>query len=166
MKDRQPMTADEIQLQIEDLARHGDGADKRWALGKLRQGEEARLAVPPPLTEEEVDERVGRILVTLPKDRIRRILNKYLATPGNKFHFVPDPPSKPQADIFPRSLQKLYQLYPEAKSIPNFTRYYHQSRCEGTESLHRWLAEKASWLETQRKIARGMDVQTEPPPAA
>lgn len=61
LEPKKPMSAEEIQSKIEDLARSGEGADQRWALRHLSGQQTSSIVLPEPLTDEERIERFARI---------------------------------------------------------------------------------------------------------
>lgn len=59
---RRILTADQIEAEINDLALHGEGSDKRWALNKLSNKAEAEVILPPPLDEADIKRRLSRMM--------------------------------------------------------------------------------------------------------
>ena len=56
------LSPDEITAEINDLARHGDGADKRWALKILSTQAEAEVILPAPLDDVDIKRRLARLM--------------------------------------------------------------------------------------------------------
>lgn len=108
------LTADEITGLIHELARDGDGADRRWALRQLSVGD-ASITLPAPKTDEEVLDRLARL---------NRGVGCEMAKKGFMRAFPASTPpgwslgKKAGHSVVPTTLKELYLMCPDAPKDP------------------------------------------------
>lgn len=110
-KPKRRLSPEEILTEIHGLAQDGDGADRRWALKQLSVGD-ASITLPTPKSEEELQQRLGRMLRAVGEESARRAYGK--AFPAG----VPASWSiaRKRGKLYvPTTLKELYELFPEAE---------------------------------------------------
>ena len=112
------LTADEIEAEINDLARHGEGSDKRWALNKLSNKAEAEVILPPPLDDADVKKRLARLMrganMALTK---ASYVDAFQNAPIEKVRepVVLDDVTVIDVETLPNTLKRYYNKYPWKK---------------------------------------------------
>lgn len=105
------LTPEEIIDQIHQLARHGEGADARWALKQLSVGD-AAITLPKPQSEDDITRRAARVLKAIGVQSSQRAFR--LAHPRHT------PTAWTEArrvnkEYLPTTINQLYEHYPEAE---------------------------------------------------
>jgi hypothetical protein len=114
------MTLDEALEQISDVARNGEGADKFRALKIVMSQESGSAALPEPLSDDEIIERLARMIKAAGPTASQ--LSYRRAFPSAKRPIYHAAPKITEADMspidpaaLPRSLKELYRMFPEVK---------------------------------------------------
>lgn len=142
---RKRLTPEEIMDEIHQLARDGEGAEKRWALKQLSAGD-ASITIGKPRTEEEIQERAARILKGIGLESSKKAFAKA--------HRAATPPQWTQAKRFnakylPVTCTQLYEMFPEAeKDEFGYPPGYPHDK--GALHKKRWIAEYAEKLNQAR----------------
>lgn len=106
------MTPEEIEDEMHWLAQHGEGADKRWALNRLQPTEHG-LALEKPKTEEEIQDRISRLLKGVGVESSKRAFGK-----AHPHHTPPGWTAAKRnktSKYLPNTLTGLYEMFPEAE---------------------------------------------------
>ena len=149
------LSVEEIVDEIHELARNGEGAAQRWALQQLSAGN-ASLTIPPPMTDDEVIDRLSRL---------NRGAGFELAKRGfSRAYPAGSPVSWTMArqkgvDYLPTTLKELYALFPDAPMDPltGAPPGYPETTIKLVKK--RWIAEYADEL---RKAKDGDGATLEP----
>lgn len=111
------ITAEWLERQIRDLAQSGEGADRRWALKVLREETQGETAFQKPLTDQEVVDRLARMMrgagIGLTRAAYIKAYGTYKATVEGTL------PEMGNLDIdvedLPKTLKQYYTRYPDFK---------------------------------------------------
>jgi hypothetical protein len=178
MADKQRLSMDDILKEIEDVAKHGDGADKFRALKFLASAETAQSFLPPPLEPREVVDRLVRVMRPAGPDMCRvafkeafhntRSLIAKLGIDGtamiNEYHLTEEDKQTIQSIT---SLKQFYKTFQELKR-PGFPTGYPSGRDKITQQA--WLQAQAQAILMDRaqkrqdapSLERPDDPQTDP----
>lgn len=153
-KDGTRLTPDQILDHIHQLARDGEGADKRWALNQLRAQEATGVALPIPKGPEEIRERISRQLrgigLEATKDCFRAAFPA--STPVQWAEA-----RKRGLTYVPVTTRELFDIYPECpRDVTGDPLGY--PRSGSALAKKRWIADKSIELTEARKASeRAMD---------
>lgn len=154
------MSAEEIREGIEQLARDGEGADKRWALKQLSAATTEESALAKPLTDYEVTHRLARIMRGA-GDRLTRAA--YVIAHGGydkrrSKNKMPSPVEPDGLSIdrnkLPKTLQQFNRKYPHLKQA-GFPEGYPVGKDPGTQVV--WIENRAYEVEMQILRAKAAD---------
>ena len=114
------MTLDEALALISEVARNGEGADKFRALKIVMSQESGNAALPDPLSDAEIIDRISRILKASGPTAAQLGYRK--AFPHAQRPINHSAPKITEADVMPidvtklpRDLRSLYKMFPEIK---------------------------------------------------
>ena len=145
--DKKPrMSFDEAMDEIADIARNGDGADKFRALKMVTERESSGATLPPPMSAEEIVERLTRLMRASGSGNCQIAFRK--AFSGTRRNIGDAMPDLALADIspfeksaLPRTLRQLYKQFPEIKRSGYPAGY---PRNKGLEAQMTWCQKKAT----------------------
>ena len=148
------MTADEIRHGIEELARDGDGADRRWALKQLKADTADEVVLERPATEKEIIQRLGRLMrgagmvntkaayaIAFSHDR-RITVSKGTTVPSDL---------DVNEETLPKTLKMFYRLYPDRKKH-GFPVGFPVGK--GPVAIMKWCQQEALEIEKEKLKAR------------
>lgn len=156
------LSAEEIETLIHDMAKFGDGPDQRWALSKLREEAEAQAVVVAPLTDNDVVQRLARLM------RGAGVANSraaYVIAHGNykpqgplrdRFKESVDVPPGIDLKKLPATLKAFYRRYPQFKGGGGFPQGYPVG--EGPVKQMKWLQQRSLEVEKEMFAAKAADV--------
>ena len=117
---RKRMTFDELIVEMEDVARNGDGADKFRALKTLMAQESGSVTLPEPMSDADIIDRLSRLIRAAGPTASQLAYRK--AFPAGKRpinHAAPKITERDVAPIdkasLPINLRSLYRMFPEIK---------------------------------------------------
>ena len=117
---RKSMSFDEIIVEMEDIAKNGEGADKFRALKTLMAQESGSATLPEPLTDDEIIERLSRMMKAAGPSASQISYRRAYPAAKRPINFAA--PKITEADVpaidplsLPRSLKELYRQFPEVK---------------------------------------------------
>lgn len=113
------LSPDQIEALITKMAVHGEGADQRWALKILRAERETEAVLPDPLTQDEVADRLARILRAIgtraANSGYARFFNNRRVSPQTAANALKAEDFKIDVESLPRTLKAMNRRYPELK---------------------------------------------------
>lgn len=150
------LSVEEIVDEIHELARNGEGAAQRWALQQLSAGN-ASLTIPPPMTDEEVIDRMARL---------NRGCGFELAKRGFARAFPAGTPvgwtvaRAKGVDYLPTTLKEMYEMFPDAPMEPltGAPPGYPEKSMKLVKK--RWVAEYAAALREAKKAHADSEEQS------
>lgn len=151
---KKSLTAEEIAEEIAALAQDGEGADKRWALNILRQGQRDESALPDPLGPQEIIERLSRLMRPCGQEACQ--IAYRTAFPQAKKELEDTRPRVYETELPPDvlarvarlgTLKDLYRVYPATKRSGVPAGY---PRGKGPEIVKKWVQAKAMHIELDR----------------
>lgn len=143
---RRSMSFDEIIVEMEDIAKNGEGADKFRALKTLMAQEAGSAVLPEPLSDDEIIERLSRMIKAAgPSASQLAYRRAYPAAKRPIYHAAPKITEADVAPIdplsLPRSLKELYRHFPEVKKPGIPTGY----------PVHGGMAVQKEWVQKQAR---------------
>ena len=138
------ISIDEVDAIIDDIAKNGDGAQQMRALQLVRAREQSSLALPDPFTDNEVIDRLSRLIrATGPT---AAMLAYRRAFPRAQRPLNHSSPKITEQDIggidkaaLPKTLRALYRMFPEVKR-PGIHKGY---------PVHGGMAVQSAWVVKQ-----------------
>lgn len=103
------LSADQVILEISQLAEHGEGADKRWALAQMR-AQASQVGLPAPLDDEEGIVRLARLMQGYGRNISRkafRVAFRDMSAGDKLFMTEAEPPP-----VLPKTLEEFYERFP------------------------------------------------------
>ena len=151
------ITFDEAMGLISDIARNGEGPDKFRALKVAMDQQSGGVALPPPMSAEEVVERLTRIMRASGKGNCQIAYRK--AFVGTRTSIGDAMPDLALADItpfeknaLPRTLRQLYKQFPSIKPRGGVPKGYPMR--SGLETQTEWVQCKAVEIMRDREQTR------------
>ena len=152
-----PLGLDEAIGLISDIARHGEGAERFRALKEIRAmaQEAGDTTLPDPLTDQEVIERLGRLMKAAGPTACQFAYRA--AFPATQRPLKVTAPKVVLNDILvdrstlPVNLKQLYRMFPEIKRSGQPQGYPHG---KGLAVVKKWCQDKALRMLMDREQAR------------
>lgn len=150
------MTFDEAAELIEETARDGDGAQKLRALQMVMASKASSVTLPPPLSTDEVVERLARVMKAAGAANCQFAYRIAFAAAKREIFDAMPPVHESDVPAFktqslPMSLKQLYKQFPEVKRSGYPATY---PRSHGLEAQADWCRKKALQILRTREEAR------------